>query len=381
MEIKVEASTKLDYQVPPKELNLLAGRSAGVCYMKEDFKTLRAESEESTLDRSERTKAGRHHSVCGHGYITFQMSGVPKLFAMLLNNEKVYNASERSARYTKMVVSEREEILYQKWLKRMEEIITQKYGNHKYFSPYRINKLAMENARYFTSVMTPCELEYTVSHQQLNYLCGWMMKFGQMESPIYRMLKPTADEFLDYMEAFGYMDEKMLDDGRERFFSLVARRAREEQFGEVYSVNYEGTYATLAQLQRTRPIAYEMMLKNEKKYYVPQILRDNPELINEWLEDMRSLSDLTLQGELIDINERGCYENLILKAKERLCMAAQIETMQKTNEVINKIILNTKNPYVREDLLRISNKARCASGYPCEKPCGFAPAIDLTRDI
>ena len=381
MEIKVEASTKLGYQVPPKELDLWAGMSAGVCYMKEDFKTLRAEPEETTLRRAERTKAGRHHSVSGHGYITFQMSGIPKLFAMLLNNEKVYTTSERSARYTKMQVSEREEELYQKWLKRMEDIIAKKYGGNKYFTPLRINKLAMENARYFTSVMTPCEMEYTVSHQQLNYLCGWMMKFGNQKSPIYQMLKPTADEFLDYMEAYGYMDENLLDDGRERFFSLVARRAREEQFGECYSVNYDGTYAMLAQAQRTRPLSYEMSLKPEKQYYVPQILNDNPELVAEWLEDMQTLKDLTVQGELIDINERGNYENLILKAKERLCVAAQLEIMQSTNETINKIIKNTDNDYVREDLMKIANRARCASGYPCETPCAFAPAINLSRDI
>ena len=116
---------------------------------------------------------------------------------MLLNNEKVYTTSEKSARYTKMELSGIEKELYDKWNDKLGKIIAEKYGHLSYFDERRIKKLAMENARYFTSVMTPTSMAYTVSIRQLNYLCGWMQQFEKSSNPIYKLLAPTANEFVE----------------------------------------------------------------------------------------------------------------------------------------------------------------------------------------
>ena len=102
MNIEVAASTKVGYVVEKFELDQFGGSSAGVCYMPLDFKALKNEDIEKTFSRSDRTKGSGHHSVFGHSRITFDIENVPKLFAMLLNNEKVFDTSEKSARYTNM---------------------------------------------------------------------------------------------------------------------------------------------------------------------------------------------------------------------------------------------------------------------------------------
>ena len=279
-----------------------------------------------------------------------------------------------------MIVSAEEQALYDKWHARLTQIIQDKYGNHPYFKPRIINNLAKENARYFTSVMTPTSLDYTVSYQQLNYMCHWMEHFSEQENPLYQMLKPTADEFLNIVDSLGYLDPQMVD-GKGRGFSLIAKRARQEQFGEVYSVNYLGSYAMLAQAHRTRPLSYEMMRTEDKHYFIPEFLKEYPELVEEWIQDMKTVADLVPQGELVQINERGNYENLIIKARERLCTAAQFETMHLTHQTMQKIAQNTDNEEVKKDLQQVMCGARCLTGYKCANPCGFKPGIDLSRTI
>lgn len=374
--MKIELITKTD-AVPMR----LAGNLAGICYMPHDFETLKNEDPEKTFKRADSTMKSGHHSVFEHYYLTFYLENIPKLFAMLLNNEKVYTTSEKSARYTKMELTGIEKQLYDKWCEKLIPIITSKYGHLPYFDEKRIKKLAMENARYFTSVMTPTSMAYTVSIRQLNYLCGWMQEFETSTNPIYKMLAPTAREFVENMIARHCLDKGLMSDGKNREFSLIGKRVREEQFGECYSVNYKGSFAMLAQAQRHRTLHYEMMTDEDPDYYIPLILLDYPDLVTEWLYDMGQVEHLLPQGQLLNINERGDYENLILKAKERLCTAAQLEVMRNTKNTIERIIRNTDNDAVRRDLEKINTGARCTSGFKCATPCAFKEGIDLSRLI
>lgn len=374
--MNIELITKTD-----SEPMRLAGNLAGICYMPHDFQTLRNEEPEKTLKRAESTKQSGHHSVFEHYYLTFYLENIPKLFAMLLNNEKVYTTSEKSARYTKMELTGIEKYLYEKWTDKLQKLISEKYGNLKYFDERRIKKLAMENARYFTSVMTPTSMAYTVSIRQLNYLCGWMKEFEHSDNPIYKMLAPTASEFVECMAKRHCLDDGLMNDGKGREFSLIGKRVRQEQFGECYSVNYKGSFAMLAQAQRHRTLHYEMMLDENPEYFIPLILMENPYLVEEWLRDMEQVEHLLPQGQLLNINERGDYENLILKAKERLCTAAQLEVMRNTQYTIERMIKNTDNDFVRRDLEKINTGARCTSGFKCATPCAFKEGIDLSRLI
>lgn len=381
MDIKVIAATNVKDDSIAEDYNLFGGRLAGICYMPNNFASLSSEQPQKTINRANATKSSGHHSVFEHSYITFYMEDIPKLFAMLLNNEKVYTTSEKSARYTRMELSGIEQELYTKWLNIFNKLITEKYGDIAYFNEKRINKLAMENARYFTSVLTPTSMAHTLSYRQLNYICGWLKEFEKSNNPIYRMLAPTANEFLTRIESLGYLDADLMNDGKGREFSLVAKRARQEQFGECYSLNYKGSWAMLAQAQRHRTIHYEIMLDENSEFFTPLMLNENPELVEEWLKDMQMVAHLHPQGELLNINERGDYENLVLKAKERLCTAAQLEVMQNTQNSIEKIIKNTDNDYVRKDLEAINKGSRCLSGFKCTQPCAFKDGILGIREI
>ena len=382
MKISIEATSKLGYKAAKEELNLLSGRMAGMCYMKGDLQALRNEPKEDTLKRAEKTKQRLHHSVFDHAYISLALENVPKLFAMLLNNEKMYVTSEKSARYTKMILPKEEEELYQKWYEKMKFLIIEHYGGScKFFTPGKVDTLAQENARYFTSVMTPTNMEYTVILRQLNYLCAWMKEFKNKDNSLYKMLAPYAEEFVDTIQKFGYLDEDLMKDGKNRDFSLVAKRARQEQFGELYSVNYQGSMAMLAQAQRHRTLNYEILLPEKNSFFVPKILLEYPNLVDEWLNDMEAVENRIPQASLVNINESGKYENLILKAKERLCSCAQLEVMLNTKETIEKIITNTDNEFVKKDLEEINKGARCVSGFKCNTPCAFKEGIDLTRSI
>ena len=105
MKVSVIANTSCD-EINDKELfTKLGGKLAGICYMPSNFEALDHEDAQKTLKRANTTKSSGHHSVFEHSYITLYLEDVPKLFAMLLNNERAYTTSEKSARYTKMSVS------------------------------------------------------------------------------------------------------------------------------------------------------------------------------------------------------------------------------------------------------------------------------------
>lgn len=381
MEINVLASTKEGYKATRQEFDMFSGKQAKVCYMTKDYQAIDNASEQNILRITGATKSSFHHSVFDHSKISLYLEGIPKLFAMLLNNEKDYDTNEKSGRYTKMVGNERENELYQKWTEKFERLIREKYGNHPYFDEKRISKLAIENARYMLSVMTPTNMTYTVSFRQLNYLCNWMKKLETSQNEIYQLLAPYAVEFVEKIKQLGYYDETLANDGEGREFSLIAKRVRREFFDENYSINYLGSFAMLAQEQRHRTLYYEFQQLPEKKFYLPQILTHDHHLVEEWFADISSLSSNHPQGELLAINERGTYENLIMKTRKRLCTQVQLESMQNIKNTVDRFISSTTNDEVRADLMKINTGARCTSGFVCNQPCGFKQGIDLSREI
>lgn len=360
--------------------NKMSGTFAGICYMPHDFDTLLSEPEQKTLKRAEMTKSNRHHSVFEHEFVTLYLENIPKFFAMLLNNEKLYVTSEKSARYTQMTPSPIEKELYFKWINKFKQLITEKYPNNNFIDARRTEKLAMENARYILSVYTPTSMVYTTSYRQLNYIYNWLVHYDR-SSTLLNGLVPTSREFCRKLEELNLIDDKLQEGGFGRDFSLIGKRDREEYFGDVYSTNYEGTFASLAQAQRHRTLSYEMQVLPEKKYYVPKILNQYPDLVKEWLEDMDEVSLYSPQGQLVKINERGNVENFILKMKERLCSCAQLEILDQTRLTLGKYIFQTPDEGIKEMLVPYAKGARCLADFKCPSPCGFQEGIDMTREI
>ena len=381
MEIKVIASTKVGYVMPKDEAVDFSGKSAGICYLPDTVETLFAEAPEKTQRRADGNIKSGHHSVFGHPTYNLCLEGIPKILAMILNNEKIYNTSEKSARYTHMEPSPQEKELYEKWIEIFKEQILIQYPK---FEDKRALKLAQENARYLISVFTPATvMEYTVNFGQLNYIINWAKDYiKNAEENVFSIkLKETFKEFLAAMPD---LEIEGLDSrNKNRNFSLFAKRKnRNEEFGENYSVTYLASFAQLAQAQRHRTLSYEMTLLDEPKYYVPPII-SGTNLEKEWLKDISSLKEFFPQGMLVQVNERGTIENFVLKCMERLCGFSQLEIMQETKNIMNKYLEATKDkPELYQYLLPYSRGARCTfPGWKCDSPCVFGGYGAMIRNI
>lgn len=381
MEIKVIASTKVGYVMPKDEAVDFSGKSAGICYLPDTVETLFAEAPEKTQRRADGNIKSGHHSVFGHPTYNLCLEGIPKILAMILNNEKIYNTSEKSARYTHMEPSPQEKELYEKWIEIFKEQILTQYPK---FEDKRALKLAQENARYLISVFTPATvMEYTVNFGQLNYIINWAKDYikNAEENAFSIKLKETFKEFLAVMPD---LEIEGLDSrNKNRNFSLFAKRKnRNEEFGENYSVTYLASFAQLAQAQRHRTLSYEITLLDEPKYYVPPIIAGT-NLEQEWLKDISSLKEFFPQGMLVQVNERGTIENFVLKCMERLCGFSQLEIMQETKNIMNKYLEATKDkPELYQYLLPYSRGARCTfPGWKCDSPCVFGGYGAMIRNI
>lgn len=381
MEIKVIASTKVGYIMPKDEAVDFSGKSAGICYLPDTVETLFAEAPEKTQRRANGNIKSGHHSVFGHPTYNLCLEGIPKILAMILNNEKIYNTSEKSARYTHMEPSPQEKELYEKWIEIFKEQILTQYPK---FEDKRALKLAQENARYLISVFTPATvMEYTVNFGQVNYIINWAKDYikNAEENTFSIKLKETFKEFLAAMPD---LEIEGLDSrNKNRNFSLFAKRKnRNEEFGENYSVIYLASFAQLAQAQRHRTLSYEITLLDEPKYYLPPIIAGT-NLEKEWLKDISSLNEFFPQGMLVQVNERGTIENFVLKCMERLCGFSQLEIMQETKNIMNKYLEATKDkPELYQYLLPYSRGARCTfPGWKCDSPCVFGGYGAMIRNI
>ena len=380
MKINIIASTKVGYELTKQEALNFSGKSAGICYLPDTLETLFNEPDEKTVKRSNMTLKSGHHSVFNHPTYNLSLEGIPKILAMILNNEKMYNTSEKSARYTKMQPSEKEKNLYEKWIDIYKKEISKEYPD---FDEKKVQKLAQENARYLISVFTPATImEYTVSFEQLNFIVSWFEDYIEYEpeTEFSTKLKSAMKEFLEALPDLKV--EKLNPRVKGTKLSLFAKRDRAEEFGENYSTTYLASFAQLAQAQRHRTLAYEMTLLEKPEYYVPRIIRET-ELEKEWLKDISSLEEYYPQGMLVKVNERGTVENFILKCTERLCGAAQLEIMEQTVITMNKYLEAVKdNPVIENELLPYSKGARCTfPGWKCKAPCIFGGKNAINRKI
>lgn len=381
MKIEIIASTKVGYSMSKEEALDFSGKSAGICYLPDTVETLFAESPEKTQRRVNGNIKSGHHSVFGHPTYNLCFEGIPKILAMVLNNEKIYNTSEKSARYTHMTPSVQENTLYEKWIHIFEDVISSKYPE---FDSKRILKLAQENARYLISVFTPATvMEYTVNFGQLNYIINWAKDYINNADDSAFSLK-LKDVFKEFLNAMPDLEVDGLDSRiKNRSFSLFSTRPnRYEEFGENYCTSYLASFAQLAQAQRHRTLSYEMSLLDTPEYYIPPIIRGT-DLENSWLEDISSLSQYFPQGMLVKVNERGTIENFVLKCTERLCGSAQLEIMEQTSEIMNKYLAATVDkPELHNYLLPYSKGARCTfPGWKCNSPCIFGGKNAMNRLI
>ena len=313
MEIRILGSTKPEYKLDKEDATNFAGKAAGICYLPSTMDELFNEDIEKTKRRAKMTLSSGHHSVYDHPMYNLGLIDVPKIIAMIINNEKMYTTSEKSARYTKMKTSPEEEELYLKWIDIYKTEIIKKYPK---IDKKKARKLAQENARKLISIFTPSTtMEYTVSLRQINYIMHWFNNYikNAEDNEFNKKLKPYLQEFVDCLKDL-YIDD-LNSDVKNRKLSIFATRNRKEEFGENYCINYKASWDEFAQAQRHRTLDYEIQILKETQYSIPKIIKGTA-LEKEWIKDMDSLKHLYPQGMLININERGTAENFILKCKD-----------------------------------------------------------------
>lgn len=369
-----------DYPALVRKAMYYAGISAGICYLPDNFDKLLSEKFSKTFKRARGTLVSGHHSVFDHFYVSIVIEDIPKILAMVINNEKMYTTSEKSARYTKMNLESDSaanvQFLYNKWLnifcKRIQFI------DHT-ISDAKATRLAQENARYLTSVFTPTTMEYTTSIRQINYLRNWLFSFAKadytpeqlLQKSFYEQLKQYALELSEKLSPF--LVEGMIDNKNRSLSLFDDRESRKESFGETYSTTYNGSFAQYAQAQRHRTIHYRLRIPEKiTEFYVPLCIEDVSDLRSEWLTDIGSLKEIYPQGMMVSIRESGDYEDFILKTKERLCSSAQLEISWQTYKTLQRYIQETcDNVEVHEILKKYDFPARCSAGFKCQKPCGL----------
>ena len=404
MEIKVFAGTNLGHVPTKEEMDRIGGLTAGVCYLKDTIENLFHEDEERTKKREGMIKLNGHKSPFDHPSVNLEINDIPKIVAMILNDEQMYTTSEKSARYKKMTLFGEEKEIYEKWLQIFEEEIKklQKDGSEVWLTDLKIKKLAQENARYLTPVFTPTNMVYTVSYRQLNVIYLKLKKeiefLENKKDSFSTRLRKELIEFNNQLEKLGYIDDKLSFDDKNLVLKLFNRSKREikEQFGESYTLFYHGSLAQLAEAQRHRTLDYTILMgkdndaidkiienpKNEN-FYLPPILKGTKWEIY-WLADCKKMAEKIPQGMMIPIKERGTFENFILKMKERNCTQAQLEIDRQTTISKKKMFerLLNENPALAEELKPYLNGSRCTfKDYSCQSPCNFKLGIKGDRII
>ena len=341
--------------------------AARVCYSEKDFDDI--EEEEKNEGLMEHIMKNGHHSQFEHVNLTFYFKEIPKAFAMLLNNEKQYATSEKSARYTQMRFDDpSQKERYGVWKERLKgeiEKIYPKSGNPEKRAE-KIRKLCLENARYMTSVFTPCKMLHTINLRQLNFLVHGLERYSEdfSKSPFHRKLESSIGEFISQTKDYRI---DLLKNQTDRRLSLFSDRNFEEHFGDVYSTSYRISFAGLAQAQRHRTISYNVLggygLNAPLGFFIPPIIRSDDALRKDWLDDLKEISKTDFpQAQLIKVNERGRMEDFRSKALLRLCGHAQYEIMENT-----KMTADRYSAHMPEVKGWISTK--CSQGFKCEDPC------------
>lgn len=235
----------------------------------------------------------------------------------------------------------------------------------------------------------PTTLIYSTSLRQINYIASWMedyIKNHDQKDNFENKLAHSMKQFVQQLSDRNILVEELMRNEKERKLSLFGKHIANEveYFGSVYVTNYKGSFAQFAQAQRHRTIDYQMELLPEKQYFIPTIIEKDKMLVEEWMQDMQMVKGINPQGELVQIKEIGKYEDFILKCKERLCSAAQLEIMKQTKETLlkyKKALEETNHP-LAEDIQKYSHGARCTfPDYTCASVCHFEEGKRLTRKI
>lgn len=415
-------------QIMRNEFLISAGKAAGICYMPDDYFEKGIQDDEKAYKRGIKTLSTGHKTVGEHDHVSFIMR-VPKIICILLNSIQIYNTSEKSSRYTVMKETSEKPSksyqLYQKWSTMFQEAIRNVYPTQ--YTDREIEKLALENARYFLSIFnTETVMKYTVSYAECYMIEYYMiMLLSNIHDTIVhdkdlvydkakRFINPLKEVVANFLCLFQNTlgitktSDRIIPNNKERYLYLlrflrysydnrVLSHPFKEYFGDVYNTKYNMTFAAFAQEQRHRTLKHKIEYPVDEcstKFYIPPILdhQSNNYLKEEWVNDFTDLLSSTendvYQGEYISVTESGHFEDFILKCKERLCSRAQLEICRQTAETLKKFIENGDNLtglygielqdwFFFDD---VYNRCKTHS-FTCKERCKFFDISPESRDL
>lgn len=446
MKQSVIAMTVEKNGITPEELDAMktfSGKNAGICYLKETFTGAEALSAVKCTNRFLSTTKNGHHSIADHTKIEVLFENCSKMLAIILNSLQDYCTSEKSGRFTEMTGnSPREVELYSKWKgifrqvlleqnptlddKSLQGYVRAKTADETAFVVNGVcdaysdlveqarekltlpsEKMAKENARYILSIFThSTTFGYTTSLRQWNYIYDWAKKYlddTTDDNFFDKNLREEMSELMDFIGANLYVDN--LRDTKGRCFEFLTDNAgvgkhpissldlsvnEIEVSGVAYTISYFCSYCSIAQLERHRTLKYFMIMDKscptEYGFFTPEFIIGT-KWESEWLEDLLSVKDLIPQATLIKVVETGFIGDFLLKCKERLCGAAQFETMTVVHDVADELVRNRHandvvDAYVAEFADsdgRLRTKCEMCGG--CKLPCFHGAENALHRNF
>ncbi len=388
MEVQLIGSTnKICNQ---KEAKRFVQNHARICYTDKNWDELLDEAFQAGLIKSLITKG--HHSPFDHFFLNYNFKGPEKAVAMVFNNQGVYTTSEKSARYTIMDdVPRHQKSLYNKWSNWFHNEISSRFPEsdfpklHKKSSDGKTTseKLSQENARYMTSVFTPTIMTHTVSWRQLNILYHSFNDFiGENMDNRNKFNRKLAEGMQSFVDSPA-VKKWVINEAQVRMKGAIPLRfirstPVEEHFGEdIYSTNYESSFASLAQLQRHRLAVYdicgEVKMGAPNGVYIPRLV-EAAGLSGEWKWDLGEVSEYDFpQAQLLKTGERGMREHLPAKTLERECGLVQLETARVVDSVLRKYGKSIPSMY------ELATPACIIEGGCKKGGCTFGPKKYLER--
>lgn len=390
MKIKLVGSTN-DIQ-DPQTAKRWVQNHARICYSEKNWDELLEEAFMPGLMNN--IISNGHHSPIDHFGINFYFDGPEKSLAMVFNNQGMYTTSEKSARYTVMKdIPEHQRQLYSKWDNWFLEEIKQKFPENEFPKLYSrrkptekntAEKLAQENARYVTSVFTPTKMTHSLTWRQMNILYHQFNDFiNENENGSDKYKARLSEE----MKGFVQSDEIkhwVIEEAQVRMKGNIPLRffknkPVEEIFGEdQYGINYNASFASLAQLHRHRLVNYTVSdgfgQGAPLGIYVPRLIEVAGKT-NEWTSDLNSVAEYDFpQGQLLRIGERGLRENLPARTEERECGLAQLETTRIIGQLLDRYAEHVPG-------IAKLKQPTCLSGGCKKGGCTFGPGQFLERLI
>ena len=423
---------------------IVAGVKAAVCFKQPDAATKQAitpkmirenESESQLILRGLNTVLSDHTTPSEQFSVGLNIVGIPKILCMVLNNEKFLAACERSLRYTSVEennsITKSEFQLYTKWKSIMTDLLMRDYGS--YFlkassgnekKAYQAAaKIAQENARNFITVFMPTTLTQTLPFAQINKVATYMQKLIDTpnSSQIKELLKPYITDFIQQLKSMDVLltnnrvkqivgeynivdialekdkpnfinipdnDELFYKNNKNISLSLFAEDNKfsginyPNQYGPSINYNFNPSFSSLAQYNRHRTSEFEIMIPEHFIAYIPPFIQPYPDLVAQYISDIKTVQNLFPQGQIIDANLNSSLSSILnFIGKERACINAQFETFdifanQITEDIYNGLLSSQQYASLAAEVKPYVKKLRCQTGdYCCPSNCG-RPTMD-----